>query len=372
MSESSKMVSADPMHSPDWGSVLPGRTAPEREDIARVASLPLPWEKLQGKTLVISGGTGFIGSYLLDVIRYRNIAFGNDIRVLSLSRRGGSENVVSSTDKAAVQFIKADINDPSVIDKVQQALPDDSHVDYVLHLASNTHPAQYSSDPVGTITANIFGCNYLLKLSSLQPACRFLLASSVEIYGQGTEAPMTESYSGYIDCNRARSGYNEAKRTCEALCQSYRQQFGVECVIARLSRVFGADRKADSKAMSQFMDKAVCGEDIVLKSKGSQRFSYCYALDAVSGLLQVLLCGKDGEAYNVSDDDDGLTLGGYAEFMASLAGRSVVYDIQDVQGASAASYALLNTSKLQALGWKPLWSVQEGLKRTYEILKLLK
>ena len=99
--------------------------------------------------------------------------------------------------------------------------------------------------------------------------------------------------AGYIDCNNARSGYNEAKRTCEALCQSYRMQYGVDSVVVRLARVFGADNKKDSKAMSQFMEKAVLGEDIILKSKGLQRYSYCYVADAASAIINVLINGKN-------------------------------------------------------------------------------
>ena len=171
------------------------------------------------------------------------------------------------------------------------------------------------------------------------------------------------------DCNLARSGYNEAKRTCEALTQSYRSVFGVNAVIARFARVFGADKKHDTKAMSQFMDKAVLGEDIILKSKGQQRYSYCYIADAVSGLLKLLLDGQDGEAYNISNDDDGLTLGEYAEYIASLANLKVRYEIENNESVSKATFALLDTHKIKNIGWKPQYSVKDGLKRTYMIKK---
>ena len=119
--------------------------------------------------------------------------------------------------------------------------------------------------------------------------------------------------------------------------------------------------------MSQFMDKSLAGEDIVLKSKGNQRFSYCYVADAASGIFKVLFDGVNGEAYNVSDDDEGITLGGYAEFMAELAGKKVVYQIEDDAAASRASFALLDTTKLKKIGWKPLYTVSDGLRRTYQI-----
>lgn len=326
----------------------------EFEDIEKVAALPYQWDKLNNKSILISGGTGFIGSFITKVIRYRNEKFGANTKIISLSRRGGESN-------DTVEYLKTDITKP---------VKYDGSVDYILHLASNTHPKQYGEDPVGTITTNVIGCDNLLRLA-VEKKATFLLASSVEIYGQGTEEPMEEHYCGYIDCNIARSGYNEAKRTCEALCQSYRQQYGIEIKIARFARVFGADKKQDTKAMSQFMDKAVAGEDIVLKSKGNQRFSYCYIADAVSGLLKVLLNGENGEAYNIADEDDGLTLGGYAEFMAGLAGKEVVYEIEDDAAASRASFALLDCMKIKSIGWKPLYTVKEGLERTYKIKKSL-
>ena len=322
----------------------------ELEDIEKVATLPYRWDKLNNKTILISGGTGFIGSFITEVIRYKNEKYGSNIKVISLSRRGGASDEM-------VEYLKADITKP---------VEYDGKVDYILHLASNTHPKQYGEDPVGTITTNVIGCDNLLKLTVKKNAT-FLLASSVEIYGQGTEEPMDEHYCGYIDCNIARSGYNEAKRTCEALCQSYKQQYGIEVKIARLARVFGADKKLDTKAMSQFMDKAVAGENIILKSKGKQRFSYCYIADAVSGLLKVLLDDENGEAYNIADDDDGLTLGEYAEFMASLAGKEVVYEIEDDAAASRASFALLDCTKIKGIGWKPMFTVKNGLERTYKI-----
>ncbi len=324
----------------------------EIQDIINVATLPYSWDKLNNKTIMISGGTGFIGSFITDVFRYRNEKFKSNVRIVSLSRGGGI------SDKT-VEHLKVDITQPiSYVGKV----------DYILHLASNTHPKQYGEDPVGTITTNVIGCNNLLKLA-VEKKSVFLLASSVEIYGQGENKPMDEHYCGYIDCNIARSGYNEAKRTCEALCQSYKQQYGTEVKIVRLARVFGADKKLDTKAMSQFMDKAVAGEDIILKSKGNQRFSYCYIADAVSGILKVLLDGENGEAYNISEADEGLTLGEYAEYMAFLANKKVLYQIENDEAASRASYALLADSKLKNLGWKPLYSVREGLERTYKIKK---
>lgn len=322
----------------------------EKQDIEAIAKLPYNWGKIKNKVILISGGTGFLGTFISNVIRYRNEMFGDNTKIISLSRSGGISD-------QTVEYMKVDISVPFIFDE---------KVDYVIHLASNTHPKQYAEDPIGTIITNIYGCNSLLNIAKEQNA-RFLLASSVEIYGQGSKEPMPEEYSGYIDCNQARSGYNEAKRVCEALCQSYRQQYSVECVIARLSRIFGADIKSDTKAMSQFMDKAIERNNIILKSKGNQKYSYCYIADAASAIIKLMLDGVDGEAYNVAADHDNLSLGEYAEYIASLAEKKVVYNIVDDSSVSKATYALLDCTKLKSLGWSPLYTIKEGLERTYEI-----
>ncbi|MDE6075132.1 MAG: NAD-dependent epimerase/dehydratase family protein, partial [Clostridia bacterium] len=187
----------------------------------------------------------------------------------------------------------------------------------------------------------------------------------------GSVNAMDETYCGYIDCNTSRAGYNEAKRVSESLCQSYMQQHGVDVVIGRLARIFGADRKSDTKAIAQFMRKAVDGEDIVLKSKGNQMFSFCYVADAISGLLKVLLEGQTGEVYNISADNEAKTLGEYAKLIAGFAGKNIIYDLQNDKGASKADYALLDCNKLKLIGWNPLYSVSEGLERTFNIQKAI-
>ncbi len=327
-----------------------------RREAEQVAALALPWEKLNGTTILISGGTGLIGRFLLDVVRCRNRA-GANIRVVSLSRR-------PRPDEENIVYLAQDVSAPIAYDGA---------ADYVLHLASNTHPKQYGEDPVGTIKTNIFGCYHLLEKARSCGARRFLLASSVEIYGEGGGTPMDESYCGAIDCNNARAGYNESKRLCESLCQSYRAQYGIDCVTVRLSRCFGYDEKQDSKALAQFLAKAVAGEDIVLKSKGDQRYSYCYVADAAAAIFFALLCGQDGEAYNAAGDSEGKTLGDYARLIASFAGRRVIFDIPETQdgAVSKASYAELDCTKLKSLGWKPLYTVSDALKETYKKYKEL-
>ena len=325
----------------------------EKEDIKKVAELPYNWQLLTNKHVVISGGTGFLGAFLCNVLRYRNENYEQSIKVTCISRHAREND-------ETVEYVQADICNPIRIQ---------GDVDYVIHMASNTHPEQYKNDPVGTIIGNVFGAYNLLMLAKENKATKFILLSSCEIYGEGSKMLMDENYCGYINSNTARAGYNESKRVSESLCQSFAQQYGVNSCICRMARVFGADKtKADSKAMAQFIRNAINNEDIVLKSKGLQQYSFIYIADAVSGILKVLFDGKIGDAYNIAGDYEGMSLGQYAEFIAHLGCKKVVYDIEDNPNASQAQFALLDTAKIKAIGYNPIFSVKEGLIRTYRIL----
>lgn len=335
------------------------------EDVAAVAALPLPWEKLEGKTLVLSGATGLIGSCLIDVLLSHSCSC--KIVALGRSEARARERFAACWDSPLFTFVQQDINEPL-------ALSQDA--DFVLHLASNTHPVQYSTDPVGTIMTNITGLRNMLEYArGCGSGVRFAFASSNEVYGEnrGDVELFGESYCGYIDCNTLRAGYPESKRCGEALCQAYARQYGLDVVIPRFTRSFGATLlPSDTKALSQFLRNAVAGEDIVLKSEGKQYYSYTYVADAVAGLLHILLLGKGGEAYNIADSSCDITLRELASKIAGICGTKVVFDLPsevEAAGFSKATKARLDSSKLRALGWKPLFTLDTALEHTIAALR---
>lgn len=339
------------------------------DDIQSVCDLDLPWYKLAGKSILISGARGMIGSCLIDVLMHKNVQDGLNCNIYALGRNAESARSRFKQYDASPEFelIPHDINEP--FERLW------GKVDFVFHLASNTHPATYSGDPIGTITTNIIGTNNLLKFAVEHSTQRFLFASSVEVYGdnRGDVEEFDESYLGYIDCNTLRAGYPESKRCGEALCQAYKRKYGLDIVIPRFSRVYGPSMlTSDTKASSQFILKAVAGEDIVLKSAGDQFYSYTYVADAVSGLLTVLLKGENGEAYNVSDEKSDITLKELARLCANIVGTKVVFDLPDANesaGYSRAMVARLDNRKLKTLAWHAQTDIQSGLLKTIQILR---
>lgn len=342
------------------------------EDVRYVAKLNLPWDKLQNKILMLSGATGMIGSFLVDVLLEKNQLSNLNCHVYALGRseEKAKNRFCKYVNDEHFHFIPYDVKDPLQYNGIEK-------IDYLLHLAANTHPMLYSTEPIGTIITNIIGVKNMLEFAVEHNITRFAFASSNEIYGEnrGDVEFFDENYCGYINCNTLRAGYPESKRCGEALCQAYKEQKGLDVIILRLTRSFGPTMlMSDTKAVSQFIKKGLAGEDIVLKSDGTQYYSYTYMADAVSGLLWALLEGKNGEAYNIADSKNDIMLKDLAAVIAELKGKKVVFEVPnavEAAGYSKATKARLNGEKLKKLGWVPRYTVQTGMERTIDILESL-
>ena len=337
-------------------------------EIERCAEISIDWGKLDNKTIMITGATGLVGKYLIEVLLRRNIQQQIHTKIVAVgrSRKKFLERFSNLEGLEDVVFYEHDVQHPCDYS---------GKLDYIVHMASNTHPRLYASDPIGTEMANIFGTYYLLEKAAENPTCRFVFTSSGDIYGDNRSGKeyLSEEDCGYIDCNTLRAGYIEGKRASEALCNAYREAKQVDFVTARLCRIYGPTMQtADSKAISQFINKAVEGQDIVLKSKGTQIFSYLYIYDVVSALLTVIANGKSGHAYNIADNQQVISLKDLAAMLAEIGGGKVIFDLPDeveAKGASSFQDVRLDASKLYRLGWRSEVDLFSGLRTTVERLR---
>lgn len=319
-------------------------------------------EALRGSRILITGATGLIGACLTDALLALNRRHGLGLRLTALCRdavRGETRFPDPSVRVVGLDIARACPEEPA---------------DYIIHAASNAHPAAFVTDPVGTMLGNFQGTLHLLNHLRDRNGRRLLFVSTGEIYGENPHIlqGFRETDFGKIDPMNPRSCYPESKRAAETLLASHVRQYGTDALVARLCYVYGPTITPDnSRADAQFLRKALAGEPIVMKSAGSQLRSYCYVMDAVSALLTLLLKGKAGEAYNVANPHSVHTIRQYAETLARLAGVNVVFapDSEAQRGGSTVTRAVQHPGKLMELGWTPAYSLEDGLTQTLQALK---
>ena len=336
--------------------------------LKKYSNYNLDWESLRNKSIMISGVTGLIGRFFTDLIMEKNITDGLNCTIVGLCR---------NIDKANEIFHEYENNNNLVLfnQDVTKKINYKDRVNYVIHAASNTHPIQYATDPIGTIKTNVYGTNNLLEYSKDKKVDKFILLSSFEVYGKVDEVEkIGEKDFGVVDCTIPRSCYPESKRLSESLTIGYSTQENVNVSIVRLSRVFGPTMLLSSSlATAQFIKNALDNQDIVLKSDGMQLYSYNYVGDAVTAILTVMLKGLDKEAYNVSDESYDLRLGDFAQLVSDYNNKTVVYDLPnevEKSGFSNSTMTILDSKKIKELGWKPLGNIKSDIKDTINVLKL--
>lgn len=330
------------------------------QDIQKVATLNLPWDKLSGCNILITGATGLIGASLVDVLMARP---HKDFNVYASGRNEVRARLRFSqyANDAAFHFIRYD---------VMEALESSKEFHYILHAASGASPNFFAKQPVEVMKSNLYGVCNLLDYGREHSLRRFLYVSTGEVYGEGDGRAFSEDYSGYVDCTKPRSCYPSSKRAAETLCAAYGAEYCIDTVIARPSHVYGPYfTESDNRVYAQFIRNIVNGEDIVMKSTGSQFRSWCYVVDCAAALLYILLKGKNGEAYNIADASSNISVKQLAEMVAKIGGKKVVMDVpSDIEkaGFNVVSKSVFSTEKLEKLGWKLEGTIRDKMKRTIQ------
>lgn len=320
---------------------------------------------IEDGSVLVTGASGLIGSCLIDLLMLSN-EHGRNFEVYALGRNKEKLSVRFGAYRKLKQFriIEQDIMKP---------LDNGISFDYIFHGASNADPRNYALYPAETMLINLEGAKNVLNYCKNNSNTKALLMSTFEVYGNAGKDVYSETDCGIVDLNKIRSCYPESKRCMEILTRSYVDEYGVKAIIGRLSSIYGPTMaKDDSKAHAQFIRNGLNGENIVLKSKGEQRRTYCYVIDAVTGLLCVLAKGTTGEAYNISNEKSIVSIAEVAQTVADIAGTKVVYELpSDVEkkGFSTPQNCILKNDKLKLLGWAGKYDLFTGLKETLDILK---
>ncbi len=337
----------------------------------------LEFAKMSGKRLLVTGGAGFLGYYLVQSITHWNENYSPDkqvdLTVWDNFSRGVPAWLTALQETKKLKLAKRDLRDP---------LPADmGDIAYIVHAASIASPTIYRQDPIGTMDANITGLRSLLDYSLKQkqagkPIEGFLFFSSSEIYGDPDPAfiPTPEDYRGNVSCTGPRACYDEAKRYGETLCVNFARQHGIPVKCARPFNNYGPGLKiTDGRVLPDFCRNVLAGEDIVMLSDGLAKRTFCYDADSIMGYYRVLVNGRPGEAYNIGVETPEISMRELADRVVALAKDLVGYKGKVVLKTSAdPDYLVDNPSRRcpiitkarEQIGYNPSISLEEGLRRS--------
>lgn len=320
--------------------------------------------EVNGKSFLITGASGLIGSCLIDLLMLANESGRkNHVYALGRSARKLENRFGDYLCYNGFHIIEQDICSP---------IDTNSKFDYIVHGASNADPIRYAKYPVETMNTNLLGIINVMNYAQKNVNCRVELLSTFEVYGNTGRDEYSESEAGVLDFNQLRACYPESKRAAEMVARCYSEEYGADVTIGRLSSIYGPTMADDdSKAHAQFLRNALAGKDIVLKSKGEQKRTYCYVIDAITAILYVLFHGEKGGAYNISNENSVVTIAEFAQIVAELSNRAVVFDLPselERKGFSKPQNCILDNAKLRKLGWTGHYDITSGINETIRIL----
>ena len=318
-------------------------------------------EQLWGKTFLITGATGLIGSVMVKCLLALNQKHDLGIKILAVVRDVEKAKNVFAEEFRTIDFIQMQLSD---ISRKTISAP----VDFIIHLASPTAGKYMEEHPVETFNLAYQSTLTLLNFSKQTNVAGMVYVSSLEYYGQVLDDRLiTEDMQGYVDPVSARSSYPMGKRAAEYLCYAYAHEYGTAAKVARLTQTLGAGiSEHDNRVFAQFARSVIKGEDIVLHTTGESAKPYCYTTDCISAILYVLLKGQRGEAYNVANQETYISIRDMAEFLKENFNPSIGVRIEQNKnmGYAPVTKLRLSTEKLSSLGWIP----QHGLKDIFERL----
>lgn len=339
------------------------------EDLEDIYSRNIPWERMENKTVLLTGAYGMLASYMMFMLMYLNEKKGMHIRIIA-QVRSVEKFEKRFGDIAHYPYLKV------CTDSLDENLRIEEEINYIIHAASLASPQYYSTCPIEVLKPNVIGTYHLLEFAAEKKAEGFLLFSSSDIYGvvQGVDT-IAETNYGSMDTLDIHNCYSESKRMAETMCKAWYHQKGVPTKIARIWHTYAPtmDIENDPRVFASFAKNIVHNQDIVMKSDGSAKRSFCYIADAIAGYFTVLLCGENGQAYNVCNSEAFCSIGELAETLTGIypeKGLQVVRQERKKEDNyvenTVANYIPPDNSKLRSLGWYASYDIPTGFKRVIE------
>lgn len=307
------------------------------------------------KTILVTGGAGFLGSHLCD----RLLAQGHHVICLDSFLTGGRDNLLHLKNERNFSLIEQD-----VIDSL-----DLEHVDEIYNLACPASPVHYQHDPVHTMKTSVLGAINVLELAR-KTGARVFQASTSEVYGDPLIHPQTEAYLGNVNTIGPRACYDEGKRAAETLFFDYHRRYGVEIKVVRIFNTYGPRMAAnDGRVVSNFIVQALRGEDLTIYGDGAQTRSFCYVDDLVEGFIRLM--GSDAGVLgpvNLGNPGE-FTMLELATQVLRLTGSSSKLSFQELPQDDPKQRCPDITRARNILGWAPTVELVKGLERTIEYFR---
>lgn len=334
-----------------------------QKDLSEIITENYSWEKLIGKSVLITGANGMLATYIIYTLFYLNAEKNYNIKITALAR---------NKEKAEKLFsaMIGNKNFDILFQDICQLIDLHGNIDYIIHAAGSASAFAIVNDPIGIVKANTLGTINVLELARKNNTQKILFTSTREVYGKTENIlSLTETDFGTIDPLDIRSCYPESKRIAETILKSYQTQYGINFNTVRIAHSYGPGMKIenDGRIMADLISNIVYNHDIVLKSKGDAIRAFCYITDTLKALFLALLEGKTGEAYNVANETEPITIKNLAELLVDLFPEKklkIKYITPEInKGYIHYERVALDTGKIGQLGWNPTVSLIDGLKR---------
>lgn len=319
-------------------------------------------EKLEGKTILMSGARGFLGRYFMEIFKKMNQNyFKKPVKIIALDNLITAGVIGSKIDEEVnIEFINYDVTKPLDIKQ---------NIDHVIHAAGIASPHYYRMYPLETLDVAINGTRNMLNIAK-EKKSKFLFFSSSEIYGDPDlkNIPTSEKYRGSVSTLGPRSCYDEGKRVGETLCYIFQNHYDIHTNIVRPFNFYGPGmQEKDFRVLPNFASRIKAKLPLKIYGKGSQTRTFCYITDAIVGLFKVIIDGKNGEVYNIGNPNPEISMIDLVKTIRNVSNTEIPFEVIDYPDSYPSDEPNRRCPDIQKakeqINFQPSVDLNEGLRR---------